>query len=319
MAMNLFATDKKPVKGLLPMEWVILAYTVLTLVLMLLMYTRLHNPASMLQLRFQAVAIMLATWGVYRLVPCRLVMLLRVCCQMGLLGVWYPDTYEFNRLLPNLDHVFAQAEQSLFGFQPALTFSQSWSHPVVSELLELGYVSYFPMIAAVTVFCYFCRYEQLQRTIFIIMGSFFLFYVVFIFLPVAGPQYYYPAVGFDQIAQGVFPNLGNYFETHQELLPTPGWADGLFHRLVVDAHAAGERPTAAFPSSHVGITVVLLWLAWRLNGRWLFWVLVPLAVLMFFATFYIQAHYVIDALAGLVTGTLFYWLFHLLFPLVSRK
>ena len=88
---------------------------------------------------------------------------------------------------------------------------------------------------------------------------------------------------------------------------------------MVDAHAAGERPTAAFPSSHVGITVVLLWLAWRLNGRWLFWVLVPLAVLMFFATFYIQAHYVIDALAGLVTGTLFYWLFHLLFPLVSRK
>ena len=319
MAVNLFAIDKKPVKGLLPMEWVILAYTVLTLALMLLMYTRLHNPASMLQLRFQAVAIMLATWGVYRLVPCRLVMLLRVCCQMGLLGVWYPDTYEFNRLLPNLDHVFAQAEQSLFGFQPALTFSQSWSHPVVSELLELGYVSYFPMIAAVTVFCYFCRYEQLQRTIFIIMGSFFLFYVVFIFLPVAGPQYYYPAVGFDQIAQGVFPNLGNYFETHQELLPTPGWEDGLFHRLVVDAHAAGERPTAAFPSSHVGITVVLLWLAWRLNGRWLFWVLVPLAVLMFFATFYIQAHYVIDALAGLVTGTLFYWLFHLLFPLVSRK
>jgi hypothetical protein len=131
--MNLFSIDKKPVKGLLPMEWVILAYTVLTLVLMLLMYTRLHNPASMLQLRFQAVAIMLATWGVYRLVPCRLVMLLRVCCQMGLLGVWYPDTYEFNRLLPNLDHVFAQAEQSLFGFQPALTFSQSWSHPVVSS------------------------------------------------------------------------------------------------------------------------------------------------------------------------------------------
>ena len=209
MAVNLFAIDKKPVKGLLPMEWVILAYTVLTLALMLLMYTRLHNPASMLQLRFQAVAIMLATWGVYRLMPCRLVMLLRVCCQMGLLGVWYPDTYEFNRLLPNLDHVFAQAEQSLFGFQPALTFSQSWSHPVVSELLELGYVSYFPMIAAVTVFCYFCRYEQLQRTIFIIMCSFFLFYVVFIFLPVAGPQYYYPAVGFDQIAQGVFPNLGN--------------------------------------------------------------------------------------------------------------
>ena len=315
----LFEKDKKPRKGLLAVEWVIMGYLLLTLLMILFTYTKIYNPEPMLWGRFRIVMMTLALWFVYRLLPCHFTIFCRVVAQMGLLSWWYPDTYELNRIFPCYDHLFAAYDQQLFGFQPALTFSQSWSHPVVSELLELGYVSYFPMIAAVTVFCYFCRYEQLQRTIFIIMGSFFLFYVIFIFLPVAGPQYYYPAVGFDQIAQGVFPNLGNYFETHQELLPTPGWEDGLFHRLVVDAHAAGERPTAAFPSSHVGIAVVLLWLAWRLNGRWLFWVLVPLAVLMFFATFYIQAHYVIDALAGLVTGTLFYWLFHLLFPLVSRK
>ena len=30
---------------------------------------------------------------------------------------------------------------------------------------------------------------------------------------------------------------------------------------------------------------------------------------MFFATVYIQAHYAIDALAGLFVGTAFYWLF----------
>ena len=33
----------------------------------------------------------------------------------------------------------------------------------------------------------------------------------------------------------------------------------------------------------------------------------PFAVLLFFSTFYIQAHYAIDAIAGLFFGTLFYF------------
>jgi hypothetical protein len=38
---------------------------------------------------------------------------------------------------------------------------------------------------------------------------------------------------------------------------------------------------------------------------------------MFFSTFYIMAHYVIDALAGLVVGTLFYFLCHRVFDYCS--
>lgn len=307
-----------PVKGLLMLEWVVLGYLLFTTLILLFAYTRLHHPQAMLWGRVQVAAITLALWGVYRLMPCRLTMLARVVLQMALLSWWYPDTYEFNRMLPNLDHVFASLEQQVFGFQPALTFAQHWPSAWVSEPLCLGYVSYYPLIAMVTVFFFFWRYERLLRTSFIILGSFFLFYVIFIFLPVAGPQYYYLAAGIDQIAQGVFPDVGNYFETHQECLPVPGYAGGLFHQLVDQAHAAGERPTAAFPSSHVGITVVLLWLAWQSRSRLLFWLLMPFAVLMFFATFYIQAHYVIDAIAGLFVGTLFFFLLSFVYDRVGR-
>jgi membrane-associated phospholipid phosphatase len=141
------------------------------------------------------------------------------------------------------------------------------------------------------------------------MASFFVFYVIFILVPVTGPMFYYQAVGVDEIAKGVFPNVGDYFYFHQDCLPSPGWKDGFFYHLVESAHEAGERPTAAFPSSHVGIATVLLWLAWQARSRWLFFILLPLFILMFFATVYIQAHYAIDALAGLLTGTAFYWLF----------
>jgi membrane-associated phospholipid phosphatase len=88
--------------------------------------------------------------------------------------------------------------------------------------------------------------------------------------------------------------------------------------MVESAHDAGERPTAAFPSSHVGITVVILLLAWHAQSRrqWLFWVIVPFFVLMCFATVYIQAHYLIDALAGLLSGIAFYVAFMFISSLI---
>lgn len=283
-----------------------LIYAVATLLLMLFMGTRLHGVGGMLVGRVQALALMGALWLVYRLLPCRLTVFFRVAGQLALLGWWYPDTYAFNCVLPNLDHVFATWEQSVFGCQPALLFSQKCSGWLFSELMDLGYVSYYPMIVATVLFYFFCREKQFLRTSFIILAAFFIFYVIFVALPVAGPQYYYLAAGVDQIAAGHFPDVGLYFETHSEALPIPG-PDGFFHGLLTDAHNAGERPTAAFPSSHVGITTLLMWLAWRTKNRILFYVMLPLAVLMFFATFYIQAHYAIDALVGLLVGTAFYF------------
>ena len=315
---QLFAIEKKPYRGLLAVEWAVLAYIAFTALLMLLLWTRLVNPISMVMFRVQVLALTAGLWAVYRMVPCRLTLLVRLCCQVGLLGLWYPDTYEFNRLFSNLDHLFAQAEQSLFGFQPALEFARHWSHPLVSELMSLGYVSYFPLIGLVVFYYFVKRYAELDLAVFVIMASFFMFYVVFIFLPVAGPQYYYQAIGLDQVAQGVFPDVGHYFEHHQEALPIPGLGGGIFSDLVVQAHEAGERPTAAFPSSHVGVTVVLLWLAWRSGSKLLLFSLLPFAVLMFFATFYIQAHYAIDAIVGIFAGTLFYFASLLLYKLLKK-
>jgi membrane-associated phospholipid phosphatase len=304
---SLFAIDKKPHGGLLVVEWVMMAYTAFTLLFMLFTWTSLQHPYTMLWERAQAIIMTLALWGVYRMVPCRFTHFCRIGGQLALLPTWYSDTFELNRTLPNLDHVFAQWEQTVMGGQPALSFAQDWSHPVFSELMHLGYSSYFPLIAAVVLYFFFVQYEQLGRTAFIILTSFFLFYVIFDLLPVSGPQYYYLAAGFDNIAHGVFPNLGHYFASHQESLPIPGWSDGVFYQLVSLAHETGERPTAAFPSSHVGVTTVLLLIAWYSGSRRLFFCLLPFFLLMCFATVYIQAHYAIDVAGGLVTGVIFFF------------
>ena len=254
-------------KGLLAVEWIAMGYLLLTLLMMAVLWDKLVSPEQMIKGRITFVLVTLAAWGVYWLKPCRLTMFLRIAVQMVFLSWWYPDTYELNRTLPNLDHVFAGCEQAVFGCQPALLFAQKAPWGWFSELMCMGYISYFPMMTILLVYYFLYRYNEFLKAAFVLLGAFFIFYVIFIFLPVTGPQFYYLAVGPEKIAAGVFPNLGDWFLTHSERMAVPGWTDGFFYHLLEMAHNAGERPTAAFPSSHVGITTVVMLLAHHTHCR----------------------------------------------------
>ena len=309
---DLFKREKKAAKGLLSFEWVAFGYLAFTVLMMIILWDKLTNAEDMIKGRIQFVLVTLALWAVYRLWPCRLTIFLRILGQMAFLGWWYPDTYELNRVLPNLDHLFAAADQTLFGCQPSLLFSQQVPWGWFSELMCLGYVSYFPLIVLVVLYYFVRRYHEFVWASTVILAAFFAYYVVFVLVPVTGPQFYYPAVGFDKIAAGVFPDLGNWFLTHDFRMPAPGWSDGFFYHLLDVTHDSGERPTAAFPSSHVGITAILFLLALRTRCRWLSGILLFFLILMCMSTVYIFAHYLVDVLAGLVTALLFYALFYYL-------
>ena len=294
-------------KGLLAVEWIAMGYLLLTLLMMAVLWDKLVSPEQMIKGRITFVLVTLTAWGVYWLKPCRLTMFLRIAVQMVYLSWWYPDTYELNRALPNLDHVFASCEQAIFGCQPALLFSQKVPWGWFSELMCMGYVSYFPLMSILLIYYFFCRYEEFLKAAFVLLGAFFIFYVIFILLPVTGPQFYYLAVGPEQIAAGVFPNLGDWFLTHNERMAAPGWTDGFFYHILEMTHDAGERPTAAFPSSHVGITTVVMLLARRTGSCKLVLGMLPFYILMCLSTVYILAHYAIDALTGLITGVMLYF------------
>ena len=270
--------------------------------------------------RLRIVALTAAMWIVYRIAPCRLTRFARVGVQLGLLAWWYPDTFEINRHLPNLDHVFATWEQHLFGCQPALLFSKALPGHLFSELFDMGYAAYYPMIAATAVYYFGWKYREFNRAAFIILASFFIYYVVFIFVPVAGPTFYYKAVGLQNVTAGIFPDVHDFFNHHQDCLQSPGYTDGIFYHLVEDAKAAGERPTAAFPSSHVGVSTICMLLLWHDRNYRFLAVLAPFYLLLCCATVYIQAHYLIDAIAGFITGCLlFVILLRLSHPMINKK
>ena len=302
--MNLFNSETEE-RRFLAVETLNLLYNLLTTILIIIFYERLNDPQQMLLGRFLILAVTFTLIYLYTKFPSSAMRLMRLVLQMGLLSYWYPDTFEFNRIFPNLDHIFASAELLLFGCQPAMLFETVCSSNVWRELFNLGYWSYYPMIATVTLWYFFKRNKDVERCTFVIMCSFFIYYLVYIFVPVAGPQFYFPVIGDELIAAGPYPSIGDYFNLNPEITIPQADKGGFFTSLVNMAQASGERPTAAFPSSHIGMSTILILLALRVK-RGLAAVLFPFYVLLCCATVYIKAHYLVDAFAGLLSGVLLY-------------
>lgn len=168
------------------------------------------------------------------------------------------------------------------------------------------------MMLIVVLYYFVKRFEWFEKICFVLVTSFFIYYLVYIMLPVAGPQFYFPAIGMDRVNACDFPPIGDYFNTNDYLIPGPGFDHGFFFNLVEASQEVGERPTAAFPSSHVGISTIVMIMAWRVNRR-LAYFLAPFYVLLCCATVYIQAHYLVDSIAGFFTAFFVYQLATLMY------
>src|SRR3989441_3710214 len=149
--------------------------------------------------------------------------------------------------------------------------------PVLSWLLHTCYLAYYAILYGSPLGLWFSgRRDPARRTIFAVMVTFYVCYVMFLFFPVAGPRY-----TFDQAhnaATAVWPA-----ELTQQVLDL------------------GDAWGAAFPSSHVAAAVVATLCAlryWRRLGL----VLTPLCVGLIAAVVYGQFHYAVDALAGLIVA-----------------
>ena len=324
---------------LLVIEKTALAWAVLTSVLMAALWNRLSDPVAMVQTRVVWLCSSLLVLGACRWLqrqdrstglwpglpwPRRVSAFVRTAAQLAWLSAWYPETFELNRWRDNLDWLFAGADWHLFGCQPSLEFSRWLSGGLWSELFNLGYASYYPSLLVLVLGVAWGEWRPrgasagapaahaaghpvaeglVTRVGALVLASFFIYYAIYIALPVAGPQFYFAAIGLDNAAAGIYPHLGVAFSDSWQMLKAPGWEDGLFYRLVAMAQATGERPTAAFPSSHIGISTIILALAWR-HARPVVPLLLPLWLLLCCATVYIQAHYVVDAVAGLLSAPL---------------
>jgi membrane-associated phospholipid phosphatase len=267
---------------LLSVEIATLLYISFTAIYLAIFFDRFEAPMNYLGIRIGVVILMLFLAWLHNTSQNQVVRFIRYFTPFVLLSYWYPETYYFNSsIFDNLDHHFVNADQMLFGCQPSLEFSKRMPWPWFSELMYFGYFSYFFIFFGTAFWCYFCKKELVNKAIFLFVCSFYLFYTVFIFLPVAGPHFYFPA-------------------------PLNKAPDGyLFCKIMRFLQAAGERPTGAFPSSHIGISfTVVVFVAQYC--RVLLKYILPLFVILVLATVYIKAHYLVDVLGGLAAVAITY-------------
>jgi membrane-associated phospholipid phosphatase len=175
------------------------------------------------------------------------------------------------------DRIVQQWELWLFGSQISREWWQAVPSRFLSTLLHSAYLSYYLIISAPALyFAWRGDLQAVRRFVLVVIATFVICYLVFIFFPVAGPYY-------------EFPRPPSWFTTN---LPA---------RLTYEALATGSSYGAAFPSSHVAAALAAALAALK-SSRRLGLVLLILTLFLTIAVVYCQMHYGVDALAGLAVG-----------------
>jgi len=267
---------------LLPVEKATFVYILITAVYLAVFIDRLEAPIVHFGIRIVVVILMLFLTRIYNVGRNPIVRFVRYFLPFVLLSYWYPETYYFNNFIfDNLDHHFVKADHLLFGCQPSMEFSKRMSWAWFSELMYFGYFSYYFIFFGTAFWCYFFCKELVNKAIFVFVCSFYLFYIVFVILPVSGPQFYFP------------PPLNEVPDGY------------LFCKYMRFLQAIGERPTGAFPSSHIGISFTVVIFVVQ-HCRVLLKYVLPLFIILVLSTVYIKAHYLVDVFGGFATVAVTY-------------
>ena len=221
--------------------------------------------------------------------------LLQNILVFALMTFLYKETAMLNTLIfPKIDEFLSNLDQNIFKFQPSIEFSKHFNSLFFSELFYFGYFCYYLLPLVVFGILYKFLPQKIEEFGFILISSFLLYYFIFIIIPAEGPQFYF-----------TFPD--NHIE-----------AQGIFGNAIKLIQKNGEAPTAAFPSSHVGISwIVIFWL--YQNFRKSVKYFLPFVILLMFSTVYIKAHYFVDVVAGFISAPIVFFLTFKFYKFLNQK
>jgi membrane-associated phospholipid phosphatase len=269
---------KKIISLWLPIHWVFATYA-LTTGILAFFFSTADNVFSIHIFPRLLIISWLLLWTIYKDQPDKKTwQFINMALPLSVLGFFYHETQFLNQFLITFrDPQLVDLEYWLFGFQPSLALSKRFSSYWMVELMHMAYFSYFLITAGFCLYLCFNNQRKLERSVFIIITSFLLFYLFFLVYPAAGPQF--------------------YFDDQYTTLPEGGF----FQSAVNLIQFLGEGPTAAFPSSHVAITLIVIYLSY-IHARPVFYIVLPIGVLLSLSAVYIKAHYAIDVLAAFVAA-----------------
>ncbi len=193
----------------------------------------------------------------------------------------------------DIDGILLELDYLILGFYPYLTFEKI-SYPLLTEVMQIAYCVYY--ILPFVIGFYLISKKDIvyfHKALFLILFCYYLSYIGYMLFPALGPRYSIAQL-FQYELKGIF-----LAEDIKNLLNS---LEGI------------KRD--AFPSGHVGISLLVLYMMWLKNKRMFFIFFIPV-ILLVISTVYCRYHYFVDVIGGviltvvtLVFGNLYYnfWL-----------
>lgn len=194
------------------------------------------------------------------------------------------------------DQYLIAADLFVFGVHPTYWLAQ-YSHPLLTELLQLSYNSYYVLLLIPIIELYQrTNRAQFFTAGFLILYGFYLSYIGYFLFPGVGPRFTLHEFDLLNIElPGVWLTEGlRHFVNTGESIP-----EGI-------ANAVTFAQRDIFPSGHTQITLVALYIAFteRIRSRW---IMLAVGSLLIVSTVYLRYHYVVDVAAGVVFFVFTIW------------
>jgi len=277
-----------------PIDKVILAYFAFTTTLELVYWSQLPNSWELLTVHLSgAVLIILAVRY-----PANSISFV--------FHHWYPVFYvfycykEMSILIPALrstdaDAALARIDFAFWGAHPTVWLERI-SSPVLTELLQIVYSGFIPVVLMMGVILWFQkRYSEFRYYAFLIPLGFLVSYVGYLLVPARGPRF-----------------LLQHLQT-QELR-------GLFVydwlRTTLDRIESAHYD--CFPSGHTEMTILAWWSSRAISSK-LARGMVVYTFGIIFATVYLRYHYTVDVLAGAIVAAAVIWTAPRAYRTLGRK
>jgi membrane-associated phospholipid phosphatase len=184
----------------------------------------------------------------------------------------------------DIDPLLIRLDYLIFTGYPTVML-ESFQNPLVTDLLQLAYCSYYVLPISLGVILKLRgRDGEFDRTVFMILLCFYLSYVGYMLFPALGPRYtMHHLQSWD--LKGLF--LAEHVQS-------------LLNRI------EGIKRDA-FPSGHTAVALVVSGLAYRFH-KGFFYMTLPVVGMLIFSTVYCRYHYVVDVIAGVILAGITFFL-----------
>ena len=219
--------------------------------------------------------------------------------HLPLIYLFFIQVFSFISVLnpKDYDHMLIAWDFSLLGVNPTV-WLQQYSHPILTEFLQIAYVLFFFHAFTQTIEHYKKgRIEDADFVTRTIVFGFLLSYLAYFFLPAIGPRF---TLHDYSLLNAELPGI--WLTEHLRTIIDSG--DGV---RLADVNPMSQVHRNCMPSGHTMMTLMNMIIAFKLRSslRWIFFFM---GISLIFATIYLRYHYVVDVLFGIVFAFLALWL-----------